>query len=164
MVRYRSRRLSDVGCVLICETSPINDAGSAISGCSFCCNRGESSGINHIYRLYREEGLIVRKCKARRRADWIRATILVEAGSTHGRPSISFMTGSSTAVASASSTLWTTLRASAWRAVPDTSISGNRVARELTTIVNVRGRPQMIASDYGTEFTFNAVLTWGVGS
>ena len=39
---------------------------------------GEPSGINGIYRLYREEGLTVRKRRARRRAVGTRAPILVE--------------------------------------------------------------------------------------
>ena len=45
-------------------------------------------------------------------------------------------------------------------AIPDTSISGKRVTRELTTIVSARGKPQMIVSDNGTEFTSNAILGW----
>ena len=40
---------------------------------------GEASGINRIYRLYRDEGLTVRKRRAGRRAIGIRAPILVEA-------------------------------------------------------------------------------------
>lgn len=40
---------------------------------------GEPSGVNRIYRLHREEGLSVRKRKARRRAVGTRAPILVEA-------------------------------------------------------------------------------------
>ena len=40
---------------------------------------GEPSGKNRIYRLYREEGLTVRKRRARRRAVGTRAPILVEA-------------------------------------------------------------------------------------
>ena len=40
---------------------------------------GEPSGVNRIYGLYREEGLSVRKRKARRRAVGTRAPILVEA-------------------------------------------------------------------------------------
>jgi putative transposase len=48
--------------------------------CSSCCGRtGEPSGINRIYRLYREEGLTVRKRRARRRAAGTGAPILVEA-------------------------------------------------------------------------------------
>ena len=45
-------------------------------------------------------------------------------------------------------------------AIPDTSISGKRVARELTKLIGTRGRPQMIVSDNGTEFTSNAMLSW----
>ena len=37
---------------------------------------GEASGINRIYRLYREEGLTVRKRKARRKALGTRAPII----------------------------------------------------------------------------------------
>ena len=40
---------------------------------------GEPSGINRIYRVYREEGLTVRKRRARRKAIGTRAPILVEA-------------------------------------------------------------------------------------
>lgn len=43
-------------------------------------------------------------------------------------------------------------------AIPDTSISGRRVARELTAIIEPRGKPGMIVSDHGTEFTRNAML------
>jgi transposase InsO family protein len=42
---------------------------------------GEHSGINPIYRLYREEGLAVRKRRARRKAIGTRVPILVEARS-----------------------------------------------------------------------------------
>ncbi|MDA9523416.1 hypothetical protein XI06_24865 [Bradyrhizobium sp. CCBAU 11434] len=38
-------------------------------------------------------------------------------------------------------------------AIPDTSISGRRVARELTAIVERHRKPGMIVSDHGTEFT-----------
>lgn len=40
---------------------------------------GEPSGVNRIHRLYREEGLSVRKRRARRKAVGARAPILVEA-------------------------------------------------------------------------------------
>lgn len=44
--------------------------------------------------------------------------------------------------------------------VPDTSLSGVRVARELDAIIARRGRPTAIVSDNGTEFTSNALLAW----
>ena len=42
-------------------------------------DQGEPSGVNRIYRLYREEGLAVRKRRSRRKAVGTRAPILVEA-------------------------------------------------------------------------------------
>ena len=45
-------------------------------------------------------------------------------------------------------------------AIPDTSISGRRVARELTALIERRGRPGMIVSDNGSELTSNAILGW----
>ncbi len=51
--------------------------------------------------------------------------------------------------------------------VADTSLSGNRVVRELDAIAGLRGYPATIVSDNGTELTSNAVLAWsqarGVG-
>ncbi len=72
---------------------------------------GERSGVNRIYRLYREEGLSVRKRKARRRAVGTRAPILVEAKANARWSLIS----SPAADASVSSTSSTMSRASAWR-------------------------------------------------
>jgi hypothetical protein len=53
-------------------------SASATAGCVLLRQQGEPSGINCIYRLYREEGLTVRKRRARRRAVGARAPILVE--------------------------------------------------------------------------------------
>lgn len=44
--------------------------------------------------------------------------------------------------------------------VADTSLSGGRVARELTALVERYGKPLMIVSDNGTEFTSHAILKW----
>ncbi|WP_430640670.1 integrase core domain-containing protein, partial [Bradyrhizobium brasilense] len=41
-------------------------------------------------------------------------------------------------------------------AIPDTSISGRRVARELTTVVARRGKPGLIVSDNGIDWHFIA--------
>lgn len=43
-----------------------------------------------------------------------------------------------------------------------TSLSGFRVARELDCVIAERGRPMMIVSDNGSEFTSNAILAWAV--
>ena len=44
--------------------------------------------------------------------------------------------------------------------VADTSLSGTRLARELEWLVIERGKPKMVVSDNGSEFTSNAILTW----
>lgn len=44
--------------------------------------------------------------------------------------------------------------------VPDTSISGLRVTRELDQVFAERGQPRTIVSDNGTEFTSMAILKW----
>jgi putative transposase len=55
---------------------------------------GEPSAVNWIYRLYREEGLTVRKRRDRRRAIGTRSPILFEAVANVGTPS-SFQPGNS---------------------------------------------------------------------
>jgi len=42
----------------------------------------------------------------------------------------------------------------------DTSISGHRLARELTCLREERGSPYVIVSDNGTEMTSKAILDW----
>jgi transposase InsO family protein len=121
---------------------------------------GELSGINRIHRLYREEGLTVRKRRARRKATGTRAPILVEA-KPNARWSLDFVydqfaNGRRFRVLN----IVDDVTKECLGAVPDTSISGRRVARELTTIVERRGKPGSIVSDNGTEFTCNAMLAW----
>jgi transposase InsO family protein len=121
---------------------------------------GEPSGINRIYRLYREEGLTVRKRRARRRAVGTRAPILVEA-KANARWSLDFVhdqfaLGRRFRVLN----IIDDVTRECLAAIPDTSISGRRVARELTMLMETRGKPSMIVSDHGTEFTSNAILGW----
>ena len=121
---------------------------------------GEPSGINRIYRLYREEGLTVRKRRARRKAVGTRAPILVEAR-PNARWSLDFVhdqfaNGQRLRILN----VVDDVTKECLGAIPDTSISGRRVARELTAIVERRGKPAMIVSDHGTEFTCNAMLAW----
>lgn len=121
---------------------------------------GEPSGINRIYRLYREEGLTVRKRRARRRAVGTRAPILVEAVA-NARWSLDFVhdqlaSGRRFRILN----IVDDVTRECLAAIPDTSISGRRVARELTALIERRGKPGMIVSDNGTEFTSNAMLAW----
>ena len=121
---------------------------------------GEPSGISRIYRLYREEGLTVRKRRARRRAVGSRAPILVES-KPNARWSVDFVhdqlaCGRRFRILN----IVDDVTRECLAAIPDTSISGRRVARELTVLIERRGKPGMIVSDNGTEFTSNAMLAW----
>ena len=121
---------------------------------------GEPSGINRIYRLYREEGLAVRKRRTRRKAVGTRTPILVEVR-PNARWSLDFVhdqlaCGRRFRILN----IVDDVTRECLAAIPDTSISGRRVTRELTTLIESRGKPQMIVSDNGTEFTSNAVLRW----
>ena len=121
---------------------------------------GETSGKNRIYRLYREEGLTVRKRRARRRAVGTRAPIPIEAR-PNARWSLDFVhdqfaCGRRFRILN----IVDDVTRECLAALPDTSISGKRVARELTTLIAKRGKPGMIVSDNGTEFTSNAILSW----
>jgi len=121
---------------------------------------GEPSGINRIYRLYREEGLTVRKRRARRRAVGTRTPILVEA-KVNARWSLDFVhdqfaLGRRFRILN----IVDDVTRECLAAIPDTSISGMRVAGELRAVIERRGKPKMIVSDHGTEFTSNAILGW----
>jgi putative transposase len=114
---------------------------------------GEPSGVNRIHRLYREEGLSVRKRRARRKAVGTRAPILVEA-KANARWSLDFVhdqfaNGRRFRILN----IVDDVTKGCLGAIPNTSISGRRVARELTAIIERRGAPGLIVSDTGTEFT-----------
>lgn len=111
-------------------------------------------------RLYREEGLTVRKRRGRKRATGTRAPLLTEAR-RNARWSVDFVhdqlaDGRRLRIFNVIDDVTKECLA----AVVDTSISGKRVARELSQVVARRGKPELIVSDHGTEFTSNAMLAW----
>jgi putative transposase len=111
-------------------------------------------------RLYREEGLSVRRRRGRKRATGARAPILVEA-KPNARWSLDFVhdqfgSGRRFRILNVIDDVTKECLA----AIPDTSISGRRVARELDEIIRRRGKPELIVSDHGTEFTSNVMLAW----
>lgn len=108
-------------------------------------------------RLYREEGLAVRRPRSRRRAFGTRAPAPVLALPNHLDFVHDYMaSGRRFRVLNVVDDVTRECVA----AVPDTSISGHRVVRELTRLIAQRGKPGMIVSDNGTELTSNAVLAW----
>jgi putative transposase len=111
-------------------------------------------------RLYREEALTVRRRRGRKRATGARAPLLLPP-LPNTRWSIDFVhdqlaCGRRFRILNVIDDVTKECLA----AVADTSISGKRVARELTALLARRGRPAMIVSDHGTEFTSNAMLGW----
>ncbi len=161
MIRYRSRRSPDIEL-----REQIRDLANARKRFGYrrlfilLRQAGEPSGVNRIYRLYREEGLSVRKRRSRKRAVGTRGPIPIEA-KANARWSLDFVHDQ---FASGHRFRVLNIVDDATReclaAIPDTSISGRRVARELTALIGRRGKPGTIVSDNGTEFTSNAMLSW----
>jgi putative transposase len=111
-------------------------------------------------RLYREEGLTVRRRRGRKRATGSRAPLLLPA-LPNARWSIDFVhdqlvCGRRFRILN----VIDDVTKECLLALADTSISGKRVARELTALLARRGPPAMIVSDHGTEFTSDAMLAW----
>lgn len=131
--------------------------------------------MNHkkLYRLYREEGLSVKRRCGRKRARGSR-TPMPAAAHPNAHWSLDFLSDSFGAsrkfriLAVIDDCCRENLCLTA-----DTSISGSRVARELDALVRVYGKPACIVSDRamgtplvretmarGTEFTSRAILKW----
>ena len=143
-----------------CASWPMNAAGSAIAGCSCCCggrasrpgSTGSTASIGRNGSLSASVGPAARRQGPGRRSWWTPSR-------TPAGPSTSSTISSPMDGASASQHPRRRHQGSLG-AAPDTSISGRRVARELTMIVERRGKPGSIVSDNGTEFTCNAMLAW----
>jgi len=133
MIRYRSRRPPEAELRARLRTLANQRRRFGYRRLFILLRReGEPSGINRIYRLYREEGLTVRKRRARRRAVGTRTPILVEAR-VNARWSLDFVhdqfaRGRRFRILNIADDVTRECLA----AIPDTSISGKRVARELT--------------------------------
>jgi putative transposase len=122
----------------------------------------EGQAMNHkkLYRLYREEKLMVRRRGGRKRAVGTRAPMAVPTA-LNQRWSLDFV----------SDTLADGRRfrilcivddfsRECLAVVVDTSLSGVRVVRELDRLILERTTPATIVSDNGTELTSIAVLRW----
>ncbi|WP_394260528.1 IS3 family transposase [Xanthobacter autotrophicus] len=124
--------------------------------------RREGFRVNHkrLFRLYREERLMVRRRGGRKRAIGTRAPMMIPMRPNE-RWSLDFVADQMTdgrrfrmlAIVDDCTRECLAL-------VADTSLSGVRVARELDRLLAERGRPKMIVSDNGSEFTSNAILAW----
>jgi transposase InsO family protein len=139
-----------------CASWPTRGVVSAIGGCLCCC--AETASLNRVYRLYREEGLTVRRRQARRRAVGKRAPILVEA-KANARWSLDFVhdqfaNGRRFRILN----IVDDVTRECLAAIPDTSISGKRVARELETVMTRRGRDDCLRYWHRTDLECHSRL------
>jgi len=160
-VRYRSRRPADTELRVRLRELAAEQRRFGYRRLHVLLRR-EGHGLNRkkTQRLYREEGLSVRRRRGRKRATGSRAPILVEAR-PNARWSVDFVHDQlSNGRRFRILNIIDDVTKECLAAIADTSISGRRVARELTTLIERRGRPKLIVSDHGTEFTSNAMLAW----
>ena len=124
--------------------------------------RREGQVVNRkkVQRLYREERLMVRRRGGRKRAIGTRRPIETPLAANQ-RWSLDFVSDQITdGRRFRILTVIDNCTRESLALVSDTSLSGRRVARELDAIIARRGRPDMIVSDNGTEYTSNAILGW----
>lgn len=113
-----------------------------------------------LYGLYKEEGLSVRRRRGRKRARGTRTPMPVPVPvRSNIRWSLDFV--SDTFGASRKFRILAVnddCTRENLGLVADTSLSGARLARELTAMIRIYGKPDCIVSDNGTEFTSTAIL------
>jgi len=118
--------------------------------------------VNHkkLYRIYKEEGLCVRKRGGRKRALGMRGPMILPCGDSQ-RWSLDFvcdslMDGRRFRILC----VIDDFSRKSLGLVVDSSITGERVTRELDKLIERHGKPDTIVSDNGSEFTSNALLKW----
>lgn len=125
----------------------------------------EGYSMNHkkLYRLYREEKLMVRRRGGRKRALGTRTPLRL-LNTINERWSLDFVADSlSDGRRFRILCIVDDFSRECLATVVDTSLSGIRVVRELEQLIRVRGQPKIIVSDNGTELTSVAVLRWVPG-
>jgi putative transposase len=160
-VRYRSRRLDDRDLRLRLRALAHERRRFGYRRLLVLLRR-EGFKVNHkrLFRLYREERLMVRRRGGRKRALGTRAPMIVPQ-LPNERWSLDFV--SDQFVDGRRMRILIVVddcTRECLALIPDTSISGIRVARELDRLLVERGKPGTIVSDNGTELTSNAILRW----
>ena len=113
-----------------------------------------------LRRLYREEGLAVKRRHGRKRATGTREPMPVPDGPSK-RWSLDFVSDVfGPARRFRILCVIDDYTRECLALVADTSLSGARVARELDRCIRLYGRPETIVSDNGTELTSRAILEW----
>ena len=126
--------------------------------------KGMIMNAKKLYRIYREEGLSVRRRRGRKRARGSRTQMPVPLRPNQ-RWSLDFLSDTFGAcrrfriLAVNDDCCRENLAL-----IADTSISGARVARELDALVRIYGKPACIVSDNGTEFHGYAEIEAATGT
>jgi putative transposase len=160
-VRYRSRRADDAAIRARLRDLAAIRRRFGYRRLHILLHR-EGIRMNHkkLRRLYAEERLQVRRRGGRKRALGTRAPLSIPQGSNQ-RWSLDF---ASDALADGRRfrilAVVDDFSRECLCLVADTSLSGQRVARELDALIARRGRPVTCVSDNGTEFTSMAILRW----
>jgi putative transposase len=124
--------------------------------------RREGFVVNHkrLFRLYREERLMVRKRGGRKRALGTRTPMPVPSLPNDlwalDFVSDQLVSGRRFRILA----IYDVCTRRCLAAIADFSLSGKRVARELDLLIAAHGKPRAIVSDNGTELTSNAILAW----
>ena len=122
----------------------------------------EGHALNHkkLYRLYREERLMVRRRRGRKRALGTRAPMTLPIR-INQRWSLDFVSDTlSDGRRFRILCIVDDFSRECLAAVVDTSLGGVRVVRELQRLTIERATPETVVSDNGTELTSGAVLRW----
>jgi putative transposase len=122
----------------------------------------EGHALNHkkLYRLYREERLMVRRRRGRKRALGTRAPMALPIR-INQRWSLDFVSDTlSDGRRFRILCIVDDFSRECLAAVVDTSLGGVRVVRELERLTIERALPETMVSDNGTELTSGAVLRW----
>jgi putative transposase len=122
----------------------------------------EGIHVNHkkLFRIYRQEGLCVRKRGGRKRALGTRAPIMLPLARNE-RWSLDFVSdGLGDGRRFRILAVVDDFTRECLALIADTSLSGARVARELDSVIAARGKPVTVVSDNGTELTSTALLHW----
>ena len=125
----------------------------------------EGQVINHkkLYRIYREERLMVRRRRGRKRALGTRAPMTLPSA-INQRWSLDFVADTlSDGRRFRILCVVDDFSRECLATVVDTSLGGVRVVRELERLTAERALPRMVVSDNGTELTSCAVLRWATG-
>jgi putative transposase len=121
---------------------------------------GQMVNRKRVQRIYREKRLMVRRRGGRKRAVGTRRPIETPLMANQ-RWSLDFVSDQMTdGRRFRILTVNDNCTRECLALVADTSLSDRRVARELDIIIGRQGRPAMIISDNGTEYTSNANLGW----